>query len=538
MKEITRIHIAKVTYEAELEAKKELEAYLKSLEAYSDDADILDDIEVRMTEILSERGVKKGGVVTVKDVKALRKQLGEPNEFMGDGDIAVGPEDESQLHPESSRKLFRDIDHAVVGGVLSGIAAFFKVSPALIRILFIIIAFASFGTALLVYIVLWIAVPPAKTAADKLQMNGQPVTLSSIRKLNESEARTLRTADKQSKRVLLTLLGVFSVMGAVGAIFMTLFVTGVVIFGQSNHYIQMGDGSGFFIAAFVLAVASGLLLTILFSLGAYASFAMRATKRVIVSMVVIVVVGLLSFGTALGLAQYGSLRYGNAIKANMHEEQLPLPAGSETMDSLIVDAPNAQILYIVSNDTPRVVARTVPGKSDSIKDITVSFEGKTLKVTGGQRQHPDCKVFWCEGPFITVYGPALKQLTAEKKTDVDYASETQDRLEITTKEGAEVIISRGTIKTLAFTAMSGSAVEAGAATITSVEATINSDTNVELGTIANFTLTGPTSCPASSAAGMEVAGVTATTMVLNGQQVPVKSFENGCMKISIESSEE
>jgi phage shock protein PspC (stress-responsive transcriptional regulator)/uncharacterized Zn-binding protein involved in type VI secretion len=537
MKEITRIHIAKVTYEAELEAKKELEIYLKSLEAYSEDADILDDIEVRMTEILSERGVKKGGVVTHKDVTALRKQLGEPHEFMGDGDIAVGPEDEGQLNVETSRKLFRDVDHAVVGGVLSGIAAFFKVSPALVRILFIIIAFASFGTALLVYIVLWIAVPPAKTAADKLQMNGQPVTLSSIRKLNESEARSLRVADRQSKRVLLTLLGVFNVLGALGAIFVTLFITGVVIFGQSNHYIQMNDGSGFFIAAFVLAVVSGLLLTILFILGAYASFAMRATKRVIISMSVIVVVGLLSFGTALGLAQYGSLRYGNAIKANMHEEQLPLPAGTEAMNSLTVDAPNTQVQYVVSNEAPRVVARTINGKAESIKDITLSLEGATLKLTGVKKLHADCSVFWCEGPFITIYGPALKQLTAEKKTDVDYAGETQDRLEVTTKEGAEVAISKGMIKTLAFTALAGSAVEAGGASIMDVEANLTGISNVELGTVTNVTLVGPTSCPADGTASMEIAGVT-SSMIVNGQHVPIKGFANGCMNISIESSED
>src|SRR6266496_1914776 len=97
MKEITRIHIAKVSYEAEIEAKRELESYLKTLEAYSEDADILDDVEVRMTEILADRGVKAGGVITTKDVTALEEQLGEPRDFMGAGDIAVGPEDEEKI---------------------------------------------------------------------------------------------------------------------------------------------------------------------------------------------------------------------------------------------------------------------------------------------------------------------------------------------------------------------------------------------------------------------------------------------------------
>ncbi len=51
MKEITRIHIAKVPYDAEVEAKKELEAYLRTLEAYSNDSEIINDIEIRITEI-------------------------------------------------------------------------------------------------------------------------------------------------------------------------------------------------------------------------------------------------------------------------------------------------------------------------------------------------------------------------------------------------------------------------------------------------------------------------------------------------------
>ncbi len=94
MNEVTRIHIAKTAYDIEIAAKKQLEKYIKSLEAYTQDSDVLTDIEIRMTEILGERGVKPGGVISSDDVSALRKQLGEPYEFAdGEGDIAVGPEE-------------------------------------------------------------------------------------------------------------------------------------------------------------------------------------------------------------------------------------------------------------------------------------------------------------------------------------------------------------------------------------------------------------------------------------------------------------
>ena len=53
MKEITRIHLAKIPYEIEIYAKKRLEKYLKDLKIYSGDEDIFEDVEIRITEILA-----------------------------------------------------------------------------------------------------------------------------------------------------------------------------------------------------------------------------------------------------------------------------------------------------------------------------------------------------------------------------------------------------------------------------------------------------------------------------------------------------
>ena len=75
MKEITRIHLAKIPYEIEIYAKKRLEKYLKDLKIYSGDEDIFEDVEIRITEILAELGIKEGGVITEKKFQKLRLKL-------------------------------------------------------------------------------------------------------------------------------------------------------------------------------------------------------------------------------------------------------------------------------------------------------------------------------------------------------------------------------------------------------------------------------------------------------------------------------
>lgn len=85
-----------------------------------------------------------------------------------------------ELEEESSvKKMFRNSEKKVIGGVAGGIAAFFGVDITVIRVLFVVFSFAG-GLGLLIYIILWIALPEAKTITEKMQMQGEPVTLSNI----------------------------------------------------------------------------------------------------------------------------------------------------------------------------------------------------------------------------------------------------------------------------------------------------------------------------------------------------------------------
>jgi phage shock protein PspC (stress-responsive transcriptional regulator) len=81
--------------------------------------------------------------------------------------------------PEVNKKLFRNPEKKVLGGVASGVAAYFAMDVVVVRLLFIILTFFG-GLGFIAYIVLWIVLPEAWTITEKMQMQGEPVTLSNI----------------------------------------------------------------------------------------------------------------------------------------------------------------------------------------------------------------------------------------------------------------------------------------------------------------------------------------------------------------------
>jgi len=91
----------------------------------------------------------------------------------------VTPASDELKEEKKIKKMYRDPDGKVLGGVASGIAAYFGVDVVIIRLLFFASIFIA-GTGLILYIILWIILPEAKTLTDKMEMQGQPVTLSNI----------------------------------------------------------------------------------------------------------------------------------------------------------------------------------------------------------------------------------------------------------------------------------------------------------------------------------------------------------------------
>ena len=193
MKEITRIHLAKTPFSAEIDAKKSLEKYLNSIQKNMHaEPEAMREIEARMVELLAERGVSKDGVISHDDVLAVQKQMGEPRDFSDDASEAIDEIEDKDIDDKPAKQLMRDPDNAIIGGVCAGVAAYFNINPLWVRLIAIISPFMTFGTAVLVYVVMWLSMPPARTASDKLRMRGEPVTLASLKKAaaDESSAMT------------------------------------------------------------------------------------------------------------------------------------------------------------------------------------------------------------------------------------------------------------------------------------------------------------------------------------------------------------
>ncbi|MEX1239503.1 MAG: PspC domain-containing protein, partial [Cyclobacteriaceae bacterium] len=81
--------------------------------------------------------------------------------------------------PEFGKKMFRDPQTKVIGGVSGGVAAYLGIDIILVRVLFILLTFAG-GLGLFLYIILWVSLPEARSITEKIQMQGEPVTLSNI----------------------------------------------------------------------------------------------------------------------------------------------------------------------------------------------------------------------------------------------------------------------------------------------------------------------------------------------------------------------
>ena len=105
--------------------------------------------------------------------------MGEPRDFSDDSEDSTDELTDDNEKPE--KQLMRDTDGAVIGGVCAGIAAYFNINPLWVRLIAIVSPFVTFGTTVLVYLAMWVSMPPAKTASDKLRMRGKPVTLAALK---------------------------------------------------------------------------------------------------------------------------------------------------------------------------------------------------------------------------------------------------------------------------------------------------------------------------------------------------------------------
>lgn len=188
MNKTININLGGIFFHIDELAYQKLKLYLDAIRrSLSDDPqgrdEILNDIELRIGELLSERITNDRMVINDIDIDEITKIMGRPEDYSVDEELF---EDEPKYSPKTaSKKLFRDSDDKFLGGVCSGLAHYFGMDVIWMRLLWLVLFF-FFGTGFLIYILLWILIPQAETTAEKLQMKGEPVNISNIeRKIRE-----------------------------------------------------------------------------------------------------------------------------------------------------------------------------------------------------------------------------------------------------------------------------------------------------------------------------------------------------------------
>lgn len=189
MKKTLNINLNGIVFNIDEDAFNMLSEYLDSLrhvfERNGDDADeIINDIEGRICELLSEKISNERQVVTISHIEEIISRMGHPDEF-GEPDYNETTENQNSVTPPSytvKRKLFRNPKDKIIGGVCSGIAAYLDMDVTWVRLLFVGLGFLTLSSIIVIYLVLLIVVPEAKTATDILAMNGEEQTIHNIGK--------------------------------------------------------------------------------------------------------------------------------------------------------------------------------------------------------------------------------------------------------------------------------------------------------------------------------------------------------------------
>ena len=182
------INLAGQIFNINEDAYEHLSGYFNSLRTFyanEDDKDeIIRDIEARFAELFLAKG--KNYIVTLADTTEVVNMMGNPQEFDEEAKTEntssySSTQNTTTQQAASGKRLYRDYDGGLITGVCAGLSAYFGINDAIwLRLLFIGLTFIGIGSPILIYIILSLIMPKAETAAQKLEMKGEPVTLDNI----------------------------------------------------------------------------------------------------------------------------------------------------------------------------------------------------------------------------------------------------------------------------------------------------------------------------------------------------------------------
>lgn len=334
MNKTVSIHLQGIPFILEEQAYERLNQYLIALrnvlQQEEGHEEIIQDVELRIVELMQAHLQGSKQVVELLFIEEILTKLGKPEDFSAD--VPKPQTNTSQETDNKEKRLFRDGDHAVMGGVCAGVAAYFNIDVVLVRAIYVL-AFFTLGVGFFLYIILWIIIPEAKTSSEKLQMKGQTVTVENMKSELEQAAGRIKKGAKEIKKnkefskAMVKIIRIISICLGLGALlfgtsvliitliflfvqpaiipaqldgtFMSLQELGILAFDQPQHLSYLTWGG----ALISLAIVSQCYL---FGIRLIKSFKMAYFKYVSLTSTLLFVVGFI-------LASIGGIQFGRSM---------------------------------------------------------------------------------------------------------------------------------------------------------------------------------------------------------------------------------
>ncbi|MBN2518879.1 MAG: PspC domain-containing protein [Bacteroidales bacterium] len=199
MKKTVKVNIKESIFQIDEDGYEILKKYLDKItdhfKSQEGGQDIIDDIESRIAELFKDRINENKQVINKNDVEKVINIMGTPEEIINEESYS---HDNNSFYEKHNRRLYRDPERAILGGICSGLANYFNVDILWIRLFFIILFFIN-GLGLLLYIILWVVVPAALTTSQRLEMKGEKVTISNIERTIKEEYENVKDNIKKYK---------------------------------------------------------------------------------------------------------------------------------------------------------------------------------------------------------------------------------------------------------------------------------------------------------------------------------------------------
>lgn len=305
MNKTVSINLGGFFFHIDEDAFQKLNRYFQAIkQSLSPDGkvEIMKDIESRVAEIFSEKLTTEKQVIGIFEVDNVIAIMGQPEDYIIENEENKTNNTFQSAVNTNRKKLYRDLEGGILGGVASGLGYYFGIDKVWVRIIFILLVLAGFGTGILAYIILWVVTPHALTTAEKLEMQGEPINISNIEKKVRAEyenvSEKFKNTDfdsmgnqvKSSAEKISTNLGgvfsvLFSILGKIAGCFLV-FISSIVILAlfvslitagtttqldnsNLNDYLHAFNYSGFsiFLIGLLILFAVGIPFFVILYLG-------------------------------------------------------------------------------------------------------------------------------------------------------------------------------------------------------------------------------------------------------------------------------